>query len=48
MMTTEQIVGLARKLIELGIVPDNDDCYNEFEEIIIDLHDALKSSEGIE
>jgi hypothetical protein len=41
MTTTEQIIILARRLIELGVVPDDDGDYEEFEEIVIKLDDAL-------
>lgn len=40
-MTTEQIASLARRLIDIEVVPDDDDDYDEFEEIVIELHKAL-------
>lgn len=41
-MTTDEIARLSRRLVDLGVRPDDDDDYDEFEEIIFDLHDMLK------
>lgn len=47
-MMPDQIVELVYRLIDLGVVPDDDDRYEEFEELIIDLLNALEATEGNE
>ena len=44
----EKIVILARRFIELGVRPDDDDNYDEFEEVVHKLDDALNIAEGKE
>ena len=43
MMTADQIARLARRLIDLGVRPDDEDDHDEFEEIILKLHCLLKA-----
>ena len=44
----EQIVILARRFIELGVRPDDDDNYPGFEEVVYKLDDLLNIAEGKE
>ncbi len=44
----EQIVILARRFIELGVRPDDDDNYDEFERVVYQLDDLLNIAEGKE
>ena len=44
----KKIAELARKLINLGVRPDNDDFYEEFEDTVNDLLDALEAIEDKE
>jgi hypothetical protein len=44
----EQIVILARRFIELGVRPDDDDNYDEFEKVVHKLDDLLNIAEGKE
>lgn len=45
-MTTEQIALLASRLIDLGVRPDDEDDYDEFEDVVNELNSALNALEG--
>ena len=45
-MTTEQIARLASRLIDLGVRPDDEDDYDEFEDVVNELISALNTLEG--
>jgi len=45
-VTAEQVATLASRLIDLGVRPDSDDDYEEFEDIVLELLDALGAGDG--
>ena len=45
-MLMEQIARLASRLIDLGVRPDDEDDYDEFEDVVLELIHALNALEG--